>query len=254
MTSSAGATTGESPRVYPQLLLFGDSITQGASQTVQAWFSEWYSRRLDVLNRGFGGYTAPLGLKAMEQFFPTVAPSPKHPRIRLMTVFFGANDACLPGTSQHVPLREYKDSLRGIINHPGVKLHDTKIILIVPAPVDEWQLSDNTRTAMHTAKYASACREVGQEFNLPALDLWTSFMSRAGWRDGDSEPLIGSRAAAKNQVLGSLLNDGLHFTNEGYKLMHEELVALIRSKLASEVPETLPMVFPDWKDLLEATD
>src|SRR5882757_10517142 len=97
-----------SPKVYPQFILFGDSITQGCSHVLYSSLSEWYSRRLDVLNRGFSGYTAPAGFDNLLEFFPAVRPSPSAPRVQLMTVFFGANDACLPGTPQHVPVEEYK--------------------------------------------------------------------------------------------------------------------------------------------------
>jgi len=236
-------------KTYPQLLLFGDSITQWSTRTLQASLSEWYIRRLDVLNRGFSGYTAPLGLDTLQRFFPAIPPSDTHPRVRLMTVFFGANDSCLPGSPQHVPIERYKESLRRIIQYEGLKLHGTKVVLIVPPPVDEWQLGDNSRTAANTAKYASACREVGRELNLPTLDLWLSFMLRAGWRGGHDGALIGSRDAPKNQVLADLLSDGLHFTDMAYQLVYEDLVGLIQREVPDEAAEKLPYIFPKWEDL-----
>lgn len=167
-----------------------------------------------------------------------------------MTIFFGANDACVPGSPQHVPLEEYKHSLRKIINYPGLKLHDTKPILIVPAPVDEWQLGGGDRNTITTAVYADACREVGIELNLPVLDLWTIFMLKAGWTQGQQGPLVGSKAAPKNEVLDALLSDGLHFTPAGYKLVFDELVNLIAVKLPEHRPENLPQIFPDWRFVL----
>ncbi|OAL20926.1 hypothetical protein AYO20_11453 [Fonsecaea nubica] len=237
------------PTTYPQFILFGDSITQFSSQVLFASLAEWYSRRLDVVNRGFSGYTAPMGYDILRQFFPS-APSPATSRIQLMTIFFGANDACLPGHPQHVPLAEYQRALRAIISFPGVELHQTECLLITPPPVDEWQLGSSERTAEHTARYAAACREVGREMGLPVLDLWTIFMSKAGWQEGSTGPLIGSKDAARNEVLGKLLNDGLHLTVQGYNLLYEALVRVIRDHLPDHLPEKLPYIFPDWKDKL----
>ncbi|EXJ90764.1 hypothetical protein A1O1_03868 [Capronia coronata CBS 617.96] len=245
--SASPRSAAPRPKTYPQFVLFGDSITQGASHVFGASLTDWYMRRADVLNRGFSGYTAPAGYDNLLQFFTTAPPSSSVPRIQLMTVFFGANDACLPGCPQHVPIERYKQSLRDIVDYEGVKLHDTKIILIVPAPVDEWQIGDTERTAATTAKYAAACREVGQELDLPTLDLWTLFMLKAGWTEGSAGPLIGSKAAAKSQVLDELLSDGLHFTAAAYQLVFDELVKLIREKLPDHVPERLPSIFPDWR-------
>ncbi|KAJ9614395.1 hypothetical protein H2200_002531 [Cladophialophora chaetospira] len=239
------------PKIYPQFVLLGDSITQISSLTFAARLSEWYSRRLDVINRGFSGYTSRMGLEVLQQFLPAdSAPSTTTPPVKLLTVFFGANDACVPGHPQHVPLDTYIASLRGIINHPALKTHDTKVILITPPPVDEYQLGGGDRTAAHTAKYARAARELGEELHLPTLDLWTTFMRKAGWTEGSSGALTGSKDAPRNEVLGKLLVDGLHFTDEGYHLMYDELLDVIMHKLPDFIPEKLPMIFPDWKDKL----
>jgi lysophospholipase L1-like esterase len=241
---------GSSTKIYPQFQLFGDSITQGATHVFQSSLSEWYQRRLDVINRGFSGYTAPAGYQTLVQFFPPLPPSSTNPRVQLMTVFFGANDACLPGTPQHVSIGEYKQNLRNILNYEGLKMHGTKVILVVPGPLDEWQAGSEQRTAANTAKYATACRQVGEELDVPILDLWTIFMQKAGWEGGSWGSLIGSKAVPKSQVLDNLLSDGLHFTPAGYQIVFEELVNLIQTQLPDHVPDKLPQVFPDWKFLL----
>lgn len=132
-------------------------------------------------------------------------------------VFFGANDACLPesDTCQHVPIKEFKDNLKGIVRHSSVKAHNPRLIIVNPGPVDEYQ-SEQTdaakgitrvrRTAEHTRKYAEACLELGNDLDVAVLDLWSSFMAKAGWQSG--EPLAGSKAAPKNDVLAKLLRDG----------------------------------------------
>ncbi|KAI1608800.1 SGNH hydrolase-type esterase domain-containing protein [Exophiala viscosa] len=238
------------PAQYPQFILFGDSITQASSKTLAAPLAEWYTRRLDILNRGFSGYTAPMGYDNLLQFFPSTPPSPTTPAIKLMTVFFGANDACVQGSPQHVPLERYKEYLTKIATLDRLNLHGTKIIMITPAPVDEWQFSRLERTATTTRQYVTACREVAQTLNLPVIDLWTIFMSKAGWTPNSNHPLIGSRDAPRSKVLGELLSDGLHFTAAAYRIVFDELVKLIREKMPELTPDNMPFVFPDWKKKL----
>lgn len=77
-------------------------------------------------------------------------------------------------------------------------------------------------------------------------------MTKAGWREDSPKgtPLIGSKAAPRSNVLDELLSDGLHFTPKAYQLVFDELVKLIQEKLPDHVPESLPYIFPDWKDKL----
>jgi len=132
-------------------------------------------------------------------------------------VFFGANDACLPGSStdQHVPLDQFKTNLKAIVNHSSIVAQKPRIILITPPPVNEYRLeesdlvkglTDPRRTAEHTKKYADATREVGAELSVVVLDIWSLFMAKAGWKAG--EPLIGSKKVARSEVLDKLLVDG----------------------------------------------
>lgn len=192
----------------------------------------------------------------------------------LLTVdFFGANDSCLPGNTQYVPLDQYCHTLELLCRHPSVKVHDPSIILVTPPPVNEYQLSIldaptagsfTMRTAENTKRYADACRKVGEQNDLPVVDLWRAFMSKAGWKEGD--PLAGSKDAERNGVLQSLLRDGkslvsyrlghlmlttlslgLHFNPEGYRVMYDELLSVIRERLPDHRPENLPSVYPHWE-------
>ena len=100
MTTSPSLTSGPwssspSTKMYPQLILFGDSITQACNQTLLVRLSDDYSRRLDILNRGLSGYNAPAALNTVQHLFPTKPPCSIIPHVRLMTVSFGANDATI---------------------------------------------------------------------------------------------------------------------------------------------------------------
>jgi lysophospholipase L1-like esterase len=53
--------------------------------------------QVDVLNRGCGGYNSRWGLKLLEQVLQQLKDQKR--RVVLMTLWFGANDAALPGRS-----------------------------------------------------------------------------------------------------------------------------------------------------------
>jgi len=68
--------------------------------------------------RGYSGYNTRWALKVVERVFP-VAEEDGGDFPGDVTVFFGANDACLPERCsgfQHVPLHEYKQNLRSIVS------------------------------------------------------------------------------------------------------------------------------------------
>jgi lysophospholipase L1-like esterase len=78
----------------PQFVLFGDSITQRAFSP-GGWASalaDAYTRRVDIVNRGYSGYNSRWALTLLDYVFPPAASADA----RLATVFFGANDAALP--------------------------------------------------------------------------------------------------------------------------------------------------------------
>jgi len=134
-------------------------------------------------------------------------------------IFFGANDACVPGRAQHVPLGRYIENLKLLCLHPSVVAHGAQVILVTPPPVNEYQMDVTQveqsyptipRTAAHTKKYADACREVARDLDLPLVDLWQAFMSKAGWKEG--APLTGSKDVGKNEELQKLLRDGMSST------------------------------------------
>ncbi|CAI7614761.1 unnamed protein product [Penicillium manginii] len=241
---------------YDQFILFGDSITQMSyNQEVGFGFGaqlqEVYARKLDVINRGFSGYTTAHAVKIFHQFFP----SPQTVNVRLMTIFFGANDACVQGHNQHVPLEVYKENLKKIIQHPATRAQNPRIVIITIPPVNEYQLEkfDNdkdtphpSRTASLAKTYATAAREVGASLNVAVADVWSAFMATTGWTEG--QPLAGSRDLPNNEEFSGLFTDGLHLTSAGYRIVFEEVIKTIRANWPDQDPETLPMIFPPWSE------
>lgn len=233
----------------PQFLLFGDSITQGAS-ILQHALSDRYLRRLDVLNRGFGGYNTSDGLAVFPSFFPSIPPSRLTPRVLAITILFGANDSCAPGQTQHVPLALFAQNLREMIASERVKSHHTNVILITPAPVEEYRLVDGDNRAMSVARYAQAVRELGSELEVPVFDLWAILMARAGW-DVAREPsktMPGCKAVLPSQILGKFFYDGLHFTDLGYRIFLEELVSFLEREIPELQDNFLKSWYPEWTE------
>ncbi|EWG41328.1 hypothetical protein FVEG_03464 [Fusarium verticillioides 7600] len=227
----------------PHLLLFGDSITQGAF-SLQSELARRYVRRIDVLNRGFGGYNTNSALTLLPSFFPALAPSKTVPRVAAMTVHFGANDSCSPGEPQHCDLDTFKTNVRRILNWEGVKLHKTKVLLVTPSPVEEYRLPhDGQGRADRVAMYADAIRDIGKQENVPVVDLWTAMMRTANWQDTAVEGILpGSSRTVPSVELGRLFYDGLHLNEEGYRIYMEELLRV----LEAEVPECRIQVTDEW--------
>ncbi|KAI5362255.1 Putative SGNH hydrolase-type esterase domain, SGNH hydrolase superfamily [Septoria linicola] len=246
-----------------QFLLFGDSITQHSFSQERGFafgaaLANEYVRRLDVINRGFSGYNTRQALEVL----PHVIPPRSHSRVRFMTVWFGANDARLPDTpgepQQHIPLDEYVDNTRAVLTHPDVRGHEeVRIILITPPPVDERKglASDQAgnpnngnvirRRATVTRDYAAAIVKLGEEQGVQVLDLWSIMIRRAGGVVEDPVP-VGAIEMPQNDVLQSFLYDGLHLSPEGYEVLFEETMALIKKVWPDQNPDGLPFVLPRW--------
>ncbi|CAK7213508.1 hypothetical protein SCUCBS95973_001817 [Sporothrix curviconia] len=251
---------------YPQIVLFGDSIARGAATTLdgfslQSALQTHCIRRLDVINRGLGGYNTSQALHVL----PTLFPLPAAAKLTHLVVLFGANDAALPQQTdnQHVPLDEYERSLTSILTHPNIRAHSPKIILVTPPPLNGFHLGQihrladpnaaTSRQAKVTAQYAEAARRVAKTVpGVELVDLWTALMDHAVKNTPDwglsSGVLLGDEQDENSQqgYLSKLLTDGLHLTGEGYRIFWEELRPHIELPPNAE-ESTEGFVVPDWK-------
>ena len=229
-----------------KIILFGDSITQQCfSATDCGWgacLADRYQRRGDVLNRGFSGYNSSWFLK----FAATdegKADLFEHEGVKLVTIFFGANDASDKELNerQHVPLSTYKSNLQDLVSLTQSNFgKDVKIILMTSPPVchegrlrfQKERYKDKAtgkleRTLERSGEYAAIVREVSQELNLPLLDLWTNMQftslgsEREGWR--------------------SFLSDGLHLSASGNKFVGESLIEVIDQLMPSLSVKPCPL-------------
>ncbi|CAG7907292.1 unnamed protein product [Brassica rapa] len=222
----------------PKVVLFGDSITEesfgdggwGAS------LADLLRRKADMVLRGYSGYNTRWALKVMERVFPAAGDGGAYPSA--VTVFFGANDACLPARCsgfQHVPLLEYKQNLRLIVSFLKNRWPRTVIILITPPPIDEearlrYPYIENTiglpeRTNEAAGTYAKACVAVANECQIPAIDLWSKMQQIPNWQT-------------------ECLWDGLHLSRVGNKVVFEEVTNTLKGEGigAEDLVVDLPLI------------
>ncbi|WVQ94350.1 hypothetical protein IAU59_001429 [Kwoniella sp. CBS 9459] len=242
------------------IMLFGDSLTQAFSDgSLAQRMAEYYSRRADIVNRGFGGYNSDWAIPVFEQVFATKEAREKGfaQNVKLITIWLGANDAVLPGSPQCVPLDRYKANIAQLIDlvqSPSSPYHspDTKVVLInappiiedawIEARIEKWESfgkegpkPDQNRDFGITKQYAEACLEVGKDKGVEAVDLWTAIIKAAGG-EGPKE-------------LAPYFYDGLHLTSAGYEVLFNALSSLIVSKYPDLDPRKMDMRMPHWADV-----
>uniref|UniRef100_A0A2P2ISS6 Uncharacterized protein MANES_06G105700 n=2 Tax=Rhizophora mucronata TaxID=61149 RepID=A0A2P2ISS6_RHIMU len=203
----------------PQIVLFGDSITE-QSFRLGGWgasLTDTYSRKADVVVRGYGGYNTRWAMFLLHHIFPIDSVKPPV----ATTIFFGANDAALigrTGEKQHVPVGGYRENLRKIVQHLKGCSSTMLIVLITPPPVDEqgrMQFAKSMygekamefpeRTNEAAGVYARQCVELAKDLGIHSVDLWSKMQETEGWEK-------------------RFLSDGLHLTPEGNAVVHREVV------------------------------
>lgn len=239
-------------------------------------------RRFDVVNRGFAGWNTTNVLKYLPEIF--AEPSASSPKIEYLVsteyiwcwygnfciltrwdcfqlILLGANDAVKPGaaTSQHVPIETYKENLGKIINHPHIRAHNPKILLVTPPPVDEIKLQEvdvayghpaAIRSSAISTSYSEKAREVARENpGVILIDLWQAIMGEAismspeDYQPGGPWP--GSPENGKQAGLDKLLPDGLHMGGQGYRVFFDEIKAHIGQDIKPD--DRTDYIIPDWR-------
>ncbi|CAO2842374.1 unnamed protein product [Amaranthus hypochondriacus] len=223
----------------PKIYLFGDSITEESFNN-GGWGSlltNHFSRTADIVLRGYSGYNTRWAVKVLQKVFDTVDEAAP----LAVTVFFGANDACLPdryAAFQHVPLDEYKQNLRCIFSFLKKRWETAVIVFITPPPIDEVGRLNHPyienpsglpeRTNEAAGAYAKACIEVARVCGTPVVDIWTKMQEFSDWRK-------------------TCLSDGLHLAQGGNRIVFEELVKKLKEVGVSL--EKLPVDLPLFSDI-----
>ncbi|OAY79460.1 GDSL esterase/lipase CPRD49 [Ananas comosus] len=202
----------------PQFVLFGSSIVQ-YSFSNGGWgatLADLYSRKADILVRGYTGWNSRRALQVIDKIFPKDAPV----QPSLVIVYFGGNDSMGPhpsGLGPHVPLPEYVENMRAIANHLKSLSDNIRIIFLTCPPLNEEMLrktssaalSEIVRTNETCRRYSDACIELCKEMGIKVIDLWTAIQKRDNW---DTACFI----------------DGIHFSSEGSEIVVGEILKVIK--------------------------
>ncbi|KAN0130394.1 isoamyl-acetate hydrolyzing esterase [Lactarius tabidus] len=230
-------------RCQDTIVLFGDSLTEMSWNPelggIGARVADLYVRRLDVLNRGLSGYNTDWALPVLKQIIVKREFSPHAARVRLLTIWFGANDACLPEFRQHVPISRFSENLSTMIRairEPESPCYspETRVLLITPPPIHIPSMRADlqpTRTFDTTESYAEEVRKVGKSEGVPVVDAWSRI-----WEASRKE----------KEAVKDFFTDGLHLNATGYKIVFSGLAETLIQSYPELSPENLRSVFPPW--------
>uniref|UniRef100_A0A060TAA6 ARAD1C44242p n=1 Tax=Blastobotrys adeninivorans TaxID=409370 RepID=A0A060TAA6_BLAAD len=230
-----------------KLLLLGDSIISFSNDPNLGFgltpaLQNYYSRRLQVINRGFSGYNSSWARALIDPILSEE--NAGHAKVKLAVIFYGSNDSAT-NDIQHVPIDKYRDNLRYIASRALEA--GAQVILVGPAPLNETNtefLEDRTTESMKN--YGQAAGEIAKELGVGFVDLWHAFIRSTGWKEGEPHP--GKLDQQSKYSLDDYFTDGLHYTGKGYKVFYDELKAEIKAKYPQLSPEALPRLLPEWQD------
>ena len=262
----------------PRFLLVGDSITQQAFNPNGGWgarLADAYARRADVVLRGYSGYPREQALSTLaNSLFPPAA-SATASAPALITLWFGANDAALPGpdrgsSAQHVPLERYERNMESLARRAlnAVLPGTGRVLIITPPPVHEPGRVAHAaamygapldkpvdRTLAASGAYAAAaCRAAGRA-GVACLDLWTLFQETEVGDGADGSAAAHHHRRHRGDAdatdpssppWAGLLSDGLHFSPAGQAVAFNAISAAIAQHAAHLAVEALPLDAPEW--------
>ena len=232
----------------PSLLLFGDSLTElgafSAGPAGPGWVAllrDSYAGAADVFARGFSGYNSRAALHILPR---VVSALPATAPLRAALIFFGANDACVDGRPQCVPLDDFVANLRTLVAFVRAIRRTNPVVPVLVAPPPVQQHLDGpepARLAARTREYANACVKLAKELECPVVDVHAEILKRVREEGGE---LVDEQSA-----LGKYLCDGLHLSKEGNAVVHEAIVDTLCRELPEISPEKLSRPFPPWGEL-----
>ena len=175
------------------------------------------------------------------------------PKVELITVFLGANDAAFAPKSQYQSIEGYKASLNSIVSMIEEKLRGTNIILMSPPPICDTvyvQYCKSTgksvdRSNENTLQYIEACREVADESQKRLKNNKIVFANTYSY--------FMEAAQGQNDALREYMDDGLHFKPEGHQLLFDLVSKTIEENFPEMRKENVDFDAPNWADVEKDT-
>ncbi len=237
--------------VQDKFVLFGDSITEFSSSyphgILTPRLTDLYIRKLDIICRGFSGYNTEQAILMLPEILK--AENSGVAKIKLMTLFFGSNDAA--DKIQDVPLDIFAKNMELLIEMI-LKL-GIKLILITPGlhGIQKWASNkpktNEKRSNKTNAKYADIIIKLGDKFNLPVVQLIPLFACDINYtvRNGDWVGEIGEDIPGTELLLA----DGIHFTERGYNILLSGVLSAIETHYPEYSHHNMNRVLNYWQEL-----
>ncbi|OCF38035.1 hypothetical protein I316_00259 [Kwoniella heveanensis BCC8398] len=227
------------------VVILGDSLTsrQEVPWNLHHHLSEAYRGKLDVLNRGYGGWNTAWIRQLFPKIFAKKEEGEDKPAVRLVTIWLGTNDAALPGHKQHVPLSTFRENMNHFLEsltspaspYAAAQTPEAlNIVLITPTIFNplQWEADlpekDKSRSVDVMRTYKDAKGSKGEGWRIQTIDLWEAVMSANGGKESGAE-------------LERFFNDGLHLTTEGYEVLWSRLSRVIKEDFTGRGL--------DWEDM-----
>lgn len=157
----------------------------------------------------------------------------------LCTVFFGANDAAVPASKQHVPIEEYQVNLEALVALLRQAWPACLLVIVTPPPVDQevWDAGrggpgGGMRQLELTRLYAEAACKVAASAGCECIDFFKVIHARDDWKE--------------------CLSDGLHLATPGNQVLYDCVCELIAKRIPALKPHEAPVHFPLWGDMADA--
>lgn len=219
-----------------KIVLIGDSITQMASQvSLNGWAANLlstYQRKLDVINRGAGGYTTKWWMPYLAETMANAQEG--NSKVVLTVVLLGSND-CNQEGKQAVALGQFKENMEKIVDIiQGVS---ERIMVMTPPPIDSsqkvWKSRDPT---MYRSAILDLLATSNPDPRLDVLDLWPVFLGPNMERN-------------KTEVFERFFVDGLHPNAAGNDLIYQVVLGRIWERFPEIREDRIEMVPPPYDTL-----
>ncbi|CAD6568735.1 MAG: hypothetical protein TREMPRED_004739 [Tremellales sp. Tagirdzhanova-0007] len=250
------------------IVLFGDSLTQRTDSpgNLSQLMAESYQRKLDILNRGFGGYntvwqvdprseppkrrsrTSPfirlleyssispssgtcLAKPLFDEIFARKGDADKSPVVRLVTIWFGTNDSVLPSREQHVSLPLFISNLSHFLDcltspNSPYAVADTPISIILITP------PPCLHSQMEVEKRPHRSLERTREFRDAVVQLGKQWDDRSNGKSWAVKTVDLWKAmvteVGEGEELAPFFFDGVHLTTRGYGVLWKEVTRVIK--------------------------
>ncbi|CAN5335131.1 hypothetical protein BH09BAC1_BH09BAC1_09950 [soil metagenome] len=183
------------------IVCYGNSITYGVSATSGQQVADTYpkvfenqlrqhysNQHIKVINEGHGGWTAENAAGGLDSLVLANQPD-------LVTLIYGINDLY-----QEKGLPNYRQNLQTMVQ--ALQQHGISILVLSPTPLN----NENNRELLEFCNTAS---EVAQTNNVAFFHMHGAMVDRI---------------SAETSNPKTLLPDGVHYTESGYRMIGEELM------------------------------